>query len=474
MTTPYATPYDRVAYPSSVFIQTHPERLAVLMILAGLQPVDPRHSRILEIGGGDCLNLLSFATMWPECEAHGFDLSEVAIARGVRIARSAGLENVALVVDDIVEAHRRYPAGSFDYVIVHGVYAWVPDHVREACMALVAHVLSENGVAMISYNAMPGGHVRLIMREMLMNVVEGIEDFDARIDAARSFLEDYAKPREGDEPLATTLRQQADSMLKRPDSVLFHDELGDCYNPQTLIEVVRAGEAHGLRHLTDAGRNRHLDGFLRDGADLPDDADHEVLIAASSDDYASLRYFRHTLFVRVGQPIDRQIDAERITGLYISTKLRRQEDGSFMQGGDQIEIADEELAEAIDRAGSLAPQRVALSEIARTPEHLRVILQLFTEWYVSLHLNPAPFPLEPGETPLTSPLVRAMLEMGELTVCTLDHALLKIEQAELRGLLLAADGQHTIAEIAEAEHGIPADEVPLALAASCRRGLLTK
>jgi len=70
--------------------------------------------------------------------------------------------------------------------------------------------------------------------------------------------------------------------------------------------------------------------------------------------------------------------------------------------------------------------------------------------------------------------VRAMLDMGELTVCTLDHALLKIEQAELRGLLLAADGQHTIAEIAEAGHGIPADEVPLALAASCRRGLLAR
>ena len=466
------TPYDRVAYPSSVFIQTHPERLAILMRLAGLTPAEPSRSRILEIGGGDCLNLLSFAAIWPECEAHGFDLSEVAIARGVRFARTAGLENVALVVEDIIKAQQRYPARSFDYVILHGVYAWVPDEVRAACMALIAHVLSDNGVAMVSYNAMPGGHVRLIMREMLMNVIEGIDDFEGRIEATRSFLEDYAKPRDGDDALAKVLREQAGSMLNRPDSVLFHDELGDCYYPQRLIEVAQAGEELGLRLLTDAGRNRHLDGFLKDGADLPEDADKAVLLAASRSDYEALRYFRHSLFVRAEQPIDRVIDAGRIADMYLTTRLQRQEDGTFMQDGDRIEIADDELAAALERAASLAPERVPVSEITRNPEHLRVLLQLFAEWYVTLHPGSQPFPLDPGPHPETSPLVMAMLKMGELTVCTLEHRLLKIEQDELRGLLLAADGTRTVAEIAAMDHGIPSDEVPAALTASARRGLL--
>ncbi len=468
------TPYDRVAYPSSVFIQTHPERLAVLMRLAGLTPAEPCRSRILEIGGGDCLNLLSFAAMWPECEAHGFDLSEVAIARGVRFAQGAGLENVALVVEDIMEAQHRYPARAFDYVILHGVYAWVPDVVRGACMALIAHVLSDNGVAMISYNAMPGGHVRLIMREMLMNVVEGVEDFEGRIEVTRTFLEDYAKPRDGDDALAKVLREQAESMLKRPDSVLFHDELGDCYHPQRLIEVVRSGEALGLRFLTDAGRNRHLDGFLKDGAELPHDADHAVLIAASRDDYEALRYFRHTLFVRSEQEVDRQIDVSRLSELSLSTNMRRQDDGTFTLRGDTIEIADEALAAAIENAALRAPERVPVSEITTNPDHLRVLLQLFAEWYVTLHPGPTPFPLEPGEQPQASPLVLAMLNMGELTVCGLDHKLLKIEQAELRNLLLAADGTRTMAEIAAMDHGIPADEVAAALTASARRGLLLR
>lgn len=468
------TAYDRVAYPSSVFTQTHPERLALLRRLAGLPVVDPRGARILEIGGGDCLNLLSFAAIWPDCQAHGFDLSEVAVERGAALAQQAGLANVTLAVEDILQAHLRYPPRSFDYVIVHGVFAWVPDAVREACMDLVGHVLSDQGVAMISYNAMPGGHVRLIMREMLLNQLGEVTDFEERIAAARTFLEDYARPVEGDEPLATVLRQQAASMLNRPDSVLFHDELGDCYHPQQLGEVERAARARGLRLLTDAGRNRHLDGFLPDGTDMPADPDAAVLRAAIASDYENLRYFRHSVLVREEAVIDRTIDATRIADCWLTTRLQRQADGTFILSGDTIEIADEDLAAALERAAARAPERVPLAEIARTAEQLRVVLQLFAEWYVTLWLHPTPFPLAAGERPRTSPLVRAMLERGDLAVCTLDHALLKIEQGELRALLLAADGTRSLAEIAALDHGIPAEEVGAALNASAQRGLLAQ
>lgn len=339
-------------------------------------------------------------------------------------------------------------------------------------MALVAHVLSDDGVAMISYNAMPGGHVRLIMREMLMNELGQIDDFEQRIAAARSFLEAYSSSQEGDEALATVLRQQAQSMLQRPDSVLFHDELGDCYHPQRLVDVVRAAEAVGLRHLSDAGRNRHLDGFLKQGVPLPDDPDEVVLRDAVADDYASLRYFRHTLLVRAERPLDRMIDTSRISGLYLTTKLQRAEGGTFKFGGDTIEIADKGLADRLEGASKAAPNRIPVSQVAENDEQLRVILQLFAEWYVTLHVQAEPFPTRPGVKPRSSPLVRAMIQLGELTVCTLDHQLLKIEQAELRNLLLSADGNHTLDEIASMDHGIPAAEVEAALTASANRGLI--
>lgn len=464
------TPYDRVAYPTTMFAQTHPERLAVLATLAGLDPVPPQCARILEIGGGTCVNLLSMAAMWPDCDAHGFDLSANAIARGQEIADASGITNVTLAVEDICNAHERYPAGSFDYVIAHGVYAWVPDHVREATMRLIAHCLSDRGVGFVSYNAMPGGHIRLIMREMLLDAIGEIDDPDARIAAVRDFLEAYARPQPDDEPLAKTLRQQAESMLKRPDAVLFHDELGPCFNPQRLMDVAEAAASNGLVFLTDAGRNRHLDGFLPDGSAVPDDPEYAVLLAASRDDYASLRYFRQSLFVK--QEPDRTIDATRIADMWISTKLQRLDDGSFTQGGDSVNIADEDLAAAIARVAAVHPQRLAISALTDNPEHLRVIVQLFAEWYVNLYPDPAPFPFGPSEKPCASPLVRGMLGLGETMLCTLDHTVLKIEQPELRALLMAADGMRSIAEIATLNTGIPPEDTHAALTACCGKALM--
>lgn len=466
------TPYDRVAYPTTVFAQTHPDRLAMLARLAGLDPVLPERARILEIGGGTCVNLLALAAAWPGSEAHGFDLSEAAIARGVELAETAGLANVHLAVEDICTAHECYAPGSFDYVIAHGVYAWVPPHVREATMRLVAHCLSDRGVGFVSYNCMPGGHVRLIMREMLLDAMGEIEDPEARIAAARDFLEGYLRRPEDPDPLARTLRQQAESMLQRPDAVLFHDELGDCFHPQRLTDVAADAHAHGLVFLTDAGRNRQLDGFLPDGTPVPVDPETCVLRAASQDDYAALRYFRQSLFVKPAAALDRRIDATRLSGAWLSTKLRRQDDGTFAQGGDSIAIADPVLAQGIERAAAAFPQRVPINAISTDPEHLRVLLQLFTEWYVNLHPGPAPFPAAPGAWPQSSPLIRAMMELGEATVCTLDHGLLKIEQPELRALLMAADGHRSVEQIAALGTGIPAADTLAALTASAGRALL--
>ena len=58
--------------------------------------------------------------------------------------------------------------GEFDYVVAHGVYAWVQDPVRDALMALFARCLAPHGVAFVSYNALPGARLRTMLREMAL------------------------------------------------------------------------------------------------------------------------------------------------------------------------------------------------------------------------------------------------------------------------------------------------------------------
>ena len=466
------TSYDRVAYPTGVYAQTNPERLAVSARLHGLDPPDPAKSRILEIGGGDSMNLISIASPWPECEAHGIDLSESAIGRGQKLVKQAGLDNIHLAVEDIRAAQERFDAKSIDYVIAHGVYAWVEPDVAKALLELVGHVLSDRGVAIISYNCYPGGHARMIMREMLQAETDGITDLQQRLSAVRRFLEHFAPDQPQDTPLQRVLREHARFMLGRTDASIYHDELNDSFYPQKVENVVASAKECGLRYLSDASRGCNLESFVRDDQVKGDDPDAQVVRAAVGSDYAALRYFRQTMFVRAEQVPDRRLDVSRASGLYLSTLLKRQEDGSFLLANEKVDIYSPDLASAMERAAEETPQRTPVDEIATLPEHQRTVLRMFADWYVSLHVNPAPFVAEPGERPEVSPLARAMIAMGETMIATRNHSLLRIDRPDIRGLMLAADGTKTVGELAELGHGIAPENVPNALKLIAKDGFL--
>src|SRR3954449_3537431 len=56
-----ANVYDDVPYSNYPYAQTHPDRLATVAILHGLEPPDPFQARVLELGCGAGGNLLAMA-----------------------------------------------------------------------------------------------------------------------------------------------------------------------------------------------------------------------------------------------------------------------------------------------------------------------------------------------------------------------------------------------------------------------------
>jgi SAM-dependent methyltransferase len=467
------TSYDRVAYPSAIFARTHPDRLATLAVLHGLSPPDLATARVLEIGCGDGLNALAIAATYPGMRVEGFDLSQAAIERGTELLNLSGLSNASLVTLDATKAVAHYAAGSFDYVIAHGIYAWVPEVVQTAIMDLIRHVLSPNGVALVSYNALPGGYMRMIMRDMLLHQVDGVDDPDDKIALTRQFLETLDTEIPVDEPIRLAVRDLARSMLKRPDSLLFHDELGEHYAPQSLSSIVSAATKAGLRFLSDSGNNRLLDGFFPAEHEASDDAEREIVRLRQTDDHRAIRFFRQTLLVRSECAPLRKIDTAQLASLWGAAQLARDEDGKFRSGDDEIVVEDAEMASALERLTGLWPGRLPVVQLVEGEERLLAVLELFAGGYVDLHYGPTPFSLEVPEKPCTSPLVRGQLQRGDMRICTLNHVYLFIEQPALRKLLSLADGTRTISEIANMPGiGFPTDEVPLALAAVAKRGLM--
>src|SRR4051812_4905588 len=128
------TVYDDVPYSNHPYAQTHPDRLATVAILHGLEPPDPFHARVLEVGCGAGGNLLAMAAATPGIRAVGVDLSRASVEAGRAAASAIPLTNVELHEAD-VRALTAAPLGGFDYIIAHGLYSRVPPDAQDALLA---------------------------------------------------------------------------------------------------------------------------------------------------------------------------------------------------------------------------------------------------------------------------------------------------------------------------------------------------
>lgn len=439
--------YDVMAYPSGVFATTHPDHLATIARLHGLNPPSPETARVLEIGGGDGMNLIAMAAAYPRAEFLSFDLAETPVARGQAIIAAAGLANVRVVVDDIVAAARSLE-GSFDYVCAHGVYAWVPGPVRDAVMALIGRVLSPDGVAFVSYNALPGGHLRRMIREMTLAHLHGIHDPEARIAAARTFLNDFARPREGDRPLLQGMRDVARPIAAKPGAVLFHDEMGEVFEPQAFADVVAAAEAHGLRFLNEAEPGRLSDGLPDEaGAEQSDEA--AIIRAVQANDHAELCFFHQTLLVRAERQPARTPSIPAVADLYASAQCEVTGPNDFRSAEGTFGISDKPLADAIARLASIWPHRIRVRDLVDDEMRWEAMFRLFTGRAIQLHATPLPGVVEPGSHPQASPLARTLLAMGEERIYTLDHRGVVLDHPGPRAFLALLDGSRDKAAVAQ-------------------------
>ena len=301
-----ADAYTRIPYPGLAFPQTHPDRLALLATLHGLDPAPPAGARVLEVGCADGMNLVAMAGHSPGLAAVGFDIVEPVLGRAA--AAELALANVRLEQADLLDAR---DWGEFDYVVAHGVYAWVPDAARDALMALFARCLAPHGVAFVSYNALPGARLRTMLREMVLLHAGADAGLSERVDSGRG-LYDFLAPWAEDRPDAygAVLASELARLRRLPKPVLAHDDLGERYEPAWLRDVARHAERHGLRYLGDAEPGELQEDRQPPGVDaqLDELADGDRVVWEQYADLLAGRAFRQTLLCRAEAPVDDSID----------------------------------------------------------------------------------------------------------------------------------------------------------------------
>ncbi len=178
--------YDETPYQSNAFSISAPGRLRAIAALYGLSAPPVENARVLELGCAAGGNLLPFAVAHPDAHIVGIDLSPQQVQAGQSIVKAMGLQNLELRGMSITDITPEF--GQFDYIIVHGVFSWVPPEVRQAIMRVCRENLTPEGVAYISYNTYPGWKASDIVRDAMILNSFGANGPQERLKRAKDVL----------------------------------------------------------------------------------------------------------------------------------------------------------------------------------------------------------------------------------------------------------------------------------------------
>jgi SAM-dependent methyltransferase len=253
MTLSSPTSYDLVVYPSNAFPQTHPDRLAVVATLLGLDPPPVVHCRVLEVGCAGGGNVIPMAAGLPGSRFLGIDNAPGPIAAGRRVIAGLGLQNIELRTASILDVDESY--GQFDYIISHGIYSWVPAHVRHKLLEIYRDRLAPQGIGYISYNALPGWHLRGMLRDMMLYHVGRFAEAgpQTQIAQARALVDFLIRgvPEENN-AYGMHLRREQDIIKQTADGHFYHDHLESENNAFYLFQFCAHLKAKGLRYAGEA------------------------------------------------------------------------------------------------------------------------------------------------------------------------------------------------------------------------------
>ncbi|HUG70582.1 MAG TPA: methyltransferase regulatory domain-containing protein [Pirellulaceae bacterium] len=257
------TSYDEVPYDSYPFPQSHPNRLATIARLLGMNPAPLETCRVLELGCASGGNLIPMAAAMPQATFLGIDASKRQIEQGEGTINDLGLQNIQLLHLDILNFDEQFSKSpengaanrgtEFDYLICHGVYSWVPDRVQEQILAICAGYLSRQGVAYISYNTNPGWRMRGMIRDVMSYRANFFESPEAQTQEARALLDFLAAAvAKENNPYGLLLNHELEVLRTKADHYLFHEHLEEHNEPLYFHQFMERAAAKQLQYLGEA------------------------------------------------------------------------------------------------------------------------------------------------------------------------------------------------------------------------------
>lgn len=302
-----------VEYLPGYYMEQVPAHLDLACLLRGIEP--PRAPgasfRYCELGCGVGETSLTIAAANPQAEVWAFDFNPAHIARASGLAKAAALINAHIEEASFEElaGGAQGDLGRFDYIVLHGVWAWVSAANRAYIVQFIDRHLKPGGLVYVTYNALPGWTSTMPLQRLVSMFAEtDSERSDRRIIAALDKVAAFVKAGAG--MLAPEMLERLGKERDKGNvAYLSHEYLNAHWSPCYQVDVARDMAAVKLSY---AGTANLLENF----PDLSLTPVQRELVASmpasfaeTAKDYFMARTFRRDIYIRGVRAIpERRLD----------------------------------------------------------------------------------------------------------------------------------------------------------------------
>lgn len=422
--------YQEIPYPSYLHPQTHPDRFAAMAKFFGMNPTPIEKCRVLELGCGDGLGLMAFAFDLPESEFVGVDIAANHIVQGNEKIQEIGLKNIKLLEQDLMAIDDSF--GKFDYIIAHGLIAWIPDFVREKVFSICSDNLTEKGVAYISYNAYPGCHIRQMIRGMMLYHTRKIENNIDKANQAASLIKFLAEIKDEHNSYRYALQTELNHYAQADIRNILFDDLGEANKPYYFHEFVSKANTHNLQYLSEVNYSDMQDFHLPENTrNMLSQIRGDIIRYIQYLDFIEGRRFHGTLICHQNQQLNRNPSPEIIKE-FLMTSNAKYESAKPEIVGDKAEVFFNERGAKVATNNPLAksalyllvealPRYVSFDELlnqcrdfiksknekSKDEEELsNILFEVFGTGLIALHTHQPKLTTDISEKPLASYFAR--------------------------------------------------------------------
>jgi len=420
--------YEEVPYESYFYPQTSPSHINTVATLFGLTPPDFRTARVLELGCAGGGNLFPQAMAYPKASFLGIDFSEAQIAEATRQKQALKLDNIEFQQQDILNFDLKTHKGKFDYIICHGVFSWVPEDVREKILGLCNECLSPQGIAIISYNTLPGWNAVRSLREMMLFHTARFTNPAEKIQQARLLLDFLAENTEDKRGYRSVIEEERKLLQNASNTYLYHDHLERVNTQFYFHDFVRMAGSHGLAYVGDVAFASMYLGNLTPKVMATLKTINDVVTQEQYMDFINNRRFRSSIICKDGGKINRNLQNSQILNYFLSPNQELTASGQDPQQSITFKTPNgAQFATHNVMTGTLYLELLAVGQkpvavndlVARVQKKLGLNdagpvrdtlvehgLQLALQGFINLHSDTAHCVTEVSQKPVSFPIAR--------------------------------------------------------------------